>query len=103
MFTKMKIIFCLHHFLPDFIAGTEIYTLRLAQQLSTNGVEVVVLIPNFLCSIDDEYEYEGIRVIRYSENSVADRKMIMGRTKPNGLPAFSEILKREKAAYRSFS
>jgi glycosyltransferase involved in cell wall biosynthesis len=92
----MKIIFCLHHFLPDFIAGTEMYTLRLAQHLKLGGVEVVIVIPNFNQVESREYEFEGTRVICYAENSVNDRKMIMGKSKPLGLSAFADILHKEK-------
>jgi glycosyltransferase involved in cell wall biosynthesis len=92
----MKIIFCLHHFLPEFIAGTEIYTLRLAQHLKNAGSEVLIVIPFFDHSISDEYIYEGIRVIRYAEESIEDRNMIMGKSEPEGLLGFIKILNIEK-------
>ena len=92
----MKIIFCLHHFLPEFVAGTEVYTLRLAQSLKQNGYEVLVIIPHFDHLQDREYEFEGIRVIGYSEVSVSDRDMILGKRKPFGLTRFRQILVDEQ-------
>jgi glycosyltransferase involved in cell wall biosynthesis len=92
----MKIILCLHHFLPDFVGGTEIYTLRLAQYLKRAGIEPVVLVPHFDHSTASEYEYEGIRVIRYPELGIDDRKMIMGKNKPGGLALYTEILVKEQ-------
>jgi len=92
----MKIVFCLHHFLPEYIAGTEIYALRLAQYLKKAGIEVVILIPHFDQSTNSEYEYENLRVIRYGEQSISTRKIIMGSQKPAGLEAFGNILKEEK-------
>ena len=92
----MKIVFCLHHFLPEFIAGTEIYTLRLAQQLQLMGNNVLVLIPFFDHQETSEYQYEGIRVIQYSETSIVDKKMIMGKKIPDGVKIFAEILIKER-------
>lgn len=92
----MKIIISLHHFLPEYVGGTEIYTLRLAQQLKYSGNNVTILVPNFDSPLNIEYEYEGIRVIKYAENSIEDRLMIMGKKEPVGLNAFAEILNFEK-------
>ena len=92
----MKIIFCLHHFLPEFIAGTEIYTLRLAQQLQLMGNDVLILIPFFDQQKTIEYKYEEIRVIKYSETSFIDKKMIMGKKIPDGVKVFAEILLTER-------
>lgn len=91
----MKIIICLHHFLPEVVGGTEIYTLCLAHHLKKLGVEAMILIPNLGNPLTNEYEYEEIRIIRYAENSVEDRKMIMGKKAPDGLGGFAEILKNE--------
>ena len=92
----MKIAFCLHHFLPDYIAGTEIYVFNLAVHLQREGAETVVIIPNLGQDDTDEYYYKGIRVIKYAENSIEDRAMIMGKTKPAGLELFTSIIKKEK-------
>ncbi|MEO6719119.1 MAG: glycosyltransferase [Ferruginibacter sp.] len=91
----MKVVLCLNHFLPAVIAGTEVYTLNLAKALKVMGAEVVVLIPNLGVNVTDEYYYEDIRVIRYAENSIEDRNMILGKTKPGGVATFINILKNE--------
>ncbi len=98
----MKILLCLHHFLPEFVGGTEIYTLQLALYLKQAGIEPVILIPHFDNTITSEYVYEGIRVIRYAEASVEDRNMIMGKKKPDGLSAFADVLKKEQPAIIHF-
>lgn len=92
----MKILFCLHHFLPVAVAGTEVYVYQLAKNLQELGQEVVIVIPNFDSAVNDEYEYEGLRIIKYGENSIDDRRMILGFGKPKGLNNFSIILKKEK-------
>lgn len=91
----MKIVHCLNHFLPNHIAGTEVYTYTLIKELSKLGVESIVIIPNYGNSFDDCYYYEEIKVIKYAEPSIVDRSMIMGRKIPLGVDFFLEVLKRE--------
>lgn len=98
----MKVVFCLHHFLPESVGGTEIYTFNLAKQLIQQNIEVVVLIPNLGVSSAEEYYYEGVRVIKYAENSVEDRAMILGKKKPDGLELFGELLKKERPSMVHF-
>ena len=88
--------------MPDCVGGTEIYTLRLAQHLKRTGIEAAILIPYFDHTVTSEYEYEGIKVIRYAEASIEDRQMIMGKRKPSGLAAFVEVLKKERASIIHF-
>jgi glycosyltransferase involved in cell wall biosynthesis len=92
----MKIIFCLHHFLPEFIGGTEIYTLYLAKQLILQNEDPVVIVPGFGATETREYFYERVRVIRYAETSHGDRRMILGLKKPEGLNEFVRLIKNEK-------
>ena len=92
----MKIAFCLHHFLPTHIAGTEIYVFNLAVHLKAMGVDTLVIIPNLGSDSNEEYEHDGIRVIKYAENSVEDRAMILGKTRPDGLSRFVTVLKDEQ-------
>lgn len=98
----MKVILCLHHFLPEFVGGTEIYTFNLAKQLIQQNIEVVVLIPNLGVGSTEEYDYEGVRVIKYAENSVEDRAMILGKKKPDGLKLFGELLIKEQPSIVHF-
>lgn len=93
---SMKIFFSLNHFLPDRLAGIEMYTFSLARSLQGAGTEVAVLIPNFDSAQNDTYTYEGIRVICYAENSKSSRKMILGKTVPEGLAAYRAILEDER-------
>jgi glycosyltransferase involved in cell wall biosynthesis len=92
----VKIIYCLNYFLPDQIAGTEVYTSTLAKIMVQRGYEVIILIPNFGCTEDRMYIFESIKVIKYAEPSIIDRVLIMGKRKPDGLISFIEIVKQEK-------
>ncbi len=83
---------CLHHFLPDFIGGTEIYTFTLAKHLIQSKIEVVVVIPNFDRDETIEYFYEDVKIIMYAEDTLTDRNLILGKRKPNGLEAFLKVV-----------
>lgn len=98
----MKIIFCLNHFLPGYVAGTEVYTFNLARELKALGIASIILIPNQGRDITEEYLYRDIRVIQFSENSIEDRKMILGLSKPEGVKTFMEIIKTEKPSIVHF-
>lgn len=92
----MKIIFCLNHYLPHQVAGTELYVQALAKALQEKGNEVMVVIPAFGSLSNEVYYHNGIRVESYAEPSVKDRLLLQGRRKPDGLLNFIEILKREQ-------
>ena len=98
----MKIIHCLNHFFPDHIAGTEIYTLSLVQELQQKSIDCIVLIPNFGKNITEEYQVKGVRVIKYAEPSVSDRALLMGKRKPDGLEVFLQVLKTESPSIVHF-
>ena len=91
----MKVLQVLNQFLPDTIAGTEVYVSSLARALNKKGIECVVIIPNYGKQNNEEYFFSGIRVIKYAETSVRDRALIMDKRLPDGLPFFLEILKNE--------
>ncbi|MEO6456049.1 MAG: glycosyltransferase [Ginsengibacter sp.] len=92
----MKIFHCLNHFLPNNVAGTEIYTASLIHFLSLKNINSVVVIPNYGKPDTEEYTVNGIRVIQYGEPSVIDRKLIMGKKIPEGIEAFKKVLETEK-------
>ncbi len=92
----MKVVHVLNHFLPQQIAGTEIYTEALVKGLQNNGIDSFVLIPNFGKTVNEVYIHDGIRVVKYAEPSVIDRSLIMGFSTPKGLQYFKEILEEEK-------
>ncbi len=91
-----KVIQVLNHFLPYQTAGTEVYTWALSRSLQKLGWTVVVVVPNFGNEESDEYEYDGIRVIRYPENSGETREINQGKKAPIGLRFFQDILQNEK-------
>lgn len=92
----MKIIHVLNHFLPDHIAGTEVYGFNLGKELFRKGNEIIFIIPNYHQTKNEEYQVEGLRVIKYAEPSVVNRALKMGKQKPAGLKNFVEVLREEK-------
>ena len=90
-----KIVYVLNYFLPEQVAGTEVYVWALSKQLIKRGWEVIVLIPNFGINDCDEYVFDDIRVIKYPEPSGEKRDIILGIEKPMGLKFFESILKEE--------
>jgi len=69
----VKVAYFVHQFFPQFIYGTENYTLSVAKSMQEAGVEVVVVttIPETAEKSDNfyhEYEYEGVPVICFDKN-----------------------------------
>lgn len=91
----MKIIFCLNHYLPQHIAGTEVYVAALAKECAAKGWECKVLIPHYGSTETVTYFFEGVPVIRYAEPSLPDRALMTGSKAPEGLQHFTAILKAE--------
>jgi len=60
----------------------------LSKEMQRLGHTVTVLIPYPGSPVSEEYEYDGIRVIRYAEPTVADREFLRSRRAPDGLPVF---------------
>jgi glycosyltransferase involved in cell wall biosynthesis len=99
---SVKIIYCLNHFLPAQVAGTEVYVFTLAKEMQKKGHEVLVLIPNFGKTIDESYNYENVRVIKFTEPTVLTHQIIIGKTIPDGVKNFVEILNIEKPSIIHF-
>lgn len=91
----MKIVFVLNHFLPDHIAGTEMYALNLGRGLMQSQHEVAFVIPNYGSRETEFYVHEGCKVVKYAEPSIVDKALQMGKRKPDGLNHFLEALKAE--------
>ncbi len=85
----------LNAYLPDQIAGTEIYVNALARELKNFEVESKILIPNYGSNDTIGYEYEEVEVIKYAEPTKASRDIITGKKAPGGLETFLAILKNE--------
>lgn len=92
----MKVIQVLNHYLPQQVAGTEVYTSLLSSFLHEQGITVKVLIPNYGDSENSSYIHNGITVFCYAEPSVVDRSLIMGFRKPEGLANFVAYLLDEQ-------
>lgn len=92
----MNIIYCLNSFLPQQVAGTEVYTLSLAKIMQERGNIVTIVIPNFGNSIDEIYYHENIKVIKFAETTLMSRKLISGEVIPNGVVSFEAIIKNIK-------
>jgi len=90
----MKIVHCLSHFLPAQTAGTEVYTWALCKNLLKKGIESEILIPNYNEFNNSFYEYDSIKVNKYAEPSINDKKLKMGLRPPDGLERFKNLLQR---------
>ncbi len=89
----MKIIYALNNFLPQQVAGTEVYVHALAKAMQQSGNDVTVLIPNFEKNIDEYYTYENIKVIKFSESTKLTRGVFAGDVVPDGVTNFGSVLK----------
>ena len=91
----MKVIQVLSKFLPQQIAGTEVYTLALSKLLQQKYIDVKVVIPHYGDEVASDYEYEGLTVHQYPEPSIVSRDLILGLKVPEGLQYFTEYIREE--------
>jgi glycosyltransferase involved in cell wall biosynthesis len=91
----LKVALVLKYFLPEHIAGTEVYVAALCNGLLKLGIEVFVIKPGYNLKSKQQYFYKGIRVIEYPESSAVDKKLITSKTKTKGLSEFKSVLKSE--------
>lgn len=66
---KLRLLYVVHGFPPDTWAGTEVYTLNLAQEMKRRGHEVTILTRAPAAGDEPEFslredEFEGLRVLR---------------------------------------
>lgn len=92
----MKVLHILNQFIPNQIAGTEIYTWALCKQLQHHGVHVKVVIPNYQNYYESNYIYDDIEVHQYPEPSFVDRQLIMGFREPDGLKNFQKYINNQR-------
>jgi glycosyltransferase involved in cell wall biosynthesis len=92
----MKISHVLNSYLPEHIAGTEVYVAALVRELKKQKVDSIIIIPNYGSKKNERYFFEDIEIIKYAEPTVADRDVIMGKIAPSGLSFFLEILDEEQ-------
>jgi glycosyltransferase involved in cell wall biosynthesis len=98
----LKVAFVLKYFLPEQVAGTEIYVAALCLGLKNEGVDVLIIKPGYDQATTIESSYKGLRIISYPESSYTDRKLITGERKPDGINAFEEVLINEKTNFVHF-
>ena len=103
----MRIVHCLIHYLPEQVAGTEIYAHTLARLQQDAGHEVSVITPHIEAhrpgQIEFHYRYESVDVYQYLETSDPnDRDYYQGRKRPQGLLNFSELFHRLKPEIAHF-
>ncbi|MBY0476816.1 MAG: glycosyltransferase [Chitinophagaceae bacterium] len=92
----MKVIHVLTHFMPDQVAGTEMYVYALQSYLQKIGFTGAVLIPDYKLNQTSEYFYRDIRVIQYPENDKPGPLIIKGLDSPEGLSLFKKLLEYER-------
>ncbi len=89
----MKIVCCLNQFLPYHHAGTEVYVWALSKELQKAGHEVVIFVPGYNETVSSEYEYDGLRVIKYAEPTVTDREFLTTGRAPDGLEEYLSFIR----------
>ena len=92
----MKIIHVLNWYLPENIAGTEVYVCALVRELKKIGILSKVIIPNYGKTENESYIFDEVEVIKYAEPTIVDRAFITGQKAPGGLSSFLKILDIEK-------
>jgi glycosyltransferase involved in cell wall biosynthesis len=92
----LRILFVLNGYFPNSIAGTEMYVSKLSSELVNAGMEVEILIPSIGSSDFLSYYYQGIKINCYPEMSQANRRLILGLSKPSGLTHFKTLLVENK-------
>jgi glycosyltransferase involved in cell wall biosynthesis len=92
----MKIFHVLNAYLPEHIAGTEVYVAALARALKKQEVDSVVIIPNYGSEKNERYFFENIEIIKYAEPTIASRDIITGEMAPSGLSNFLKVLDEEQ-------
>jgi glycosyltransferase involved in cell wall biosynthesis len=89
----VKIIHVIPNFFPETVGGTEVYCWTLCKQLQRRGIITEVLMPGYGQDQTTEYEYDGIRVVRYAEPTHQSRLHISGLRLPEGIIHFKEYLR----------
>ncbi len=89
----MKIVFCLNHFLPQQVGGTEIYVHSLAKALHSCGHHVHIVIPNAEKSEHFDYVFDGLDVHQYAEPTIKTQEIFNGTKPPDGLINFAKFMK----------
>jgi glycosyltransferase involved in cell wall biosynthesis len=92
----MKIIHVIPGFLPEHVAGTEVYCWSICKFLLAQGFDTEVVIPGFGQEQNSEYTYDGIRVVKYAEPTVQTRLHISGLALPEGIKAFREYIREAR-------
>jgi glycosyltransferase involved in cell wall biosynthesis len=93
----LKILHCVDHYMPEIMAGTEVYIHTLASLQKLSGHEALVLIPHFEYyrpgRFQGHYHYDGMDVYEYYEPSEPlNRDILSGAEQPAGLANFAAFL-----------
>lgn len=92
----MKILHVLSSYLPEQIAGTEVYVAALVRGLQKRGIACKIVIPNVGKTENEYYIFENTEVIKFAEPSEEKRVYLTGEKAPLGLAYFVEVLKTER-------
>jgi len=92
----MKVIHVLNSYLPNHVAGTEVYVSALVRELKKRNIESKIIIPNYGNAFDEKYIFEETLIFKYAEPTIADRDVIIGNKAPKGLANFIAFLQDEQ-------
>ncbi|GLK83934.1 glycosyl transferase family 1 [Ancylobacter defluvii] len=97
----MKIVLFVHCYFPDHFYGTESYTRVVARNLREQGHTVKIVTATFAgetaqTAFIEEYEWEGIGVLRFDRNLIPNRVVRDTYYMPELRAVLERILRREK-------
>jgi glycosyltransferase involved in cell wall biosynthesis len=102
----LKIFFVSVFYLPQAVGGIELYIHNLAKGLLAKGHDIKIVVPayeDYDINMND-YELDGLPVIRYNGFGAEGNKLQMVGIEPNeGLNNFKQLLAREKPDVVHFS
>ena len=92
----MKVLHVLSSYLPNQIAGTEVYVAALVRSLKKIGITSKIVIPNVGKTENQYYSFENTSVIKFAEPSEEKRMYLTGEKAPLGLAYFIKVLEIEQ-------
>lgn len=99
----MKILFPSVFYLPKVIGGIELYIHHLALGLQQKGHDIKVVLPSYTDDDINDYNYQGIEVVRYKAYPSKGRLEFAGISANESLENFKKIIAEHKPDIVHFS
>jgi glycosyltransferase involved in cell wall biosynthesis len=89
----MLVVHVPYSFFPNPVGGTEVYVRALAQELEQRGISTLIAAP---AETDSSYMHQGLRVRRFSVDSITRVADLYGEGDSNAARSFARILDEER-------